>query len=94
MVLDEKSSQECPINVGVSRGSIFGSTLFQLYITDLPDVIFNIAISGDDTTLYSKCDQASDLWQQLELAFKLESDLRDTVDWGRKWLVDFNTEKT
>ena len=43
--------------------------------------------------LFSKCDQASDLWQQLELAFELESDLRDTVDWGRKWLVDFNAGK-
>ena len=39
------------------------------------------------------CDQASDLWQQLELAFELESDLRDTVDWGREWLVDFNAGK-
>ena len=29
-------------------------------------------------TLYSKCDKASDLWQQLELAFELESDLWDT----------------
>ena len=28
--------------------------------------------------LCSKCDRASDLWQQLELAFELESDLRDT----------------
>ena len=27
----------------------------------------------------------SDLWQQLELASELESDLRDTVDWGRRW---------
>ena len=52
-----------------------------------------ITIYADDTTLYSKCDQASDLWQQLELASELESDLRDTVDWGRKWLVDFNAEK-
>ena len=34
--------------------------------------------------LFSKCDQASDLWQQLELASELESDLRDTMDWGRK----------
>ena len=42
----------------------------------------------------SKCDQASDLWQQLELTSKLESDLRDTVDCGRKWLVDFNAGKT
>ena len=40
------------------------------------------------------CDQASGLWQQLELASELESDLRDTVDWGKKWLVDFNAGKS
>ena len=34
------------------------------------------------------------LWQQLELAFELESGLRDSVDWGRKWLVDFSARKT
>ena len=28
-------------------------------------------------------DQASDLWQQLELASQLESDLPDTMDWGK-----------
>ena len=57
----------------------FGPTLFLLYINDLPDdVICNIAIYADDTTLYSKCDWTSDLWQQLELASELESDLRDT----------------
>ena len=28
------------------------------------------------------------------MASKLESDLRDTVDWGRKWLIDFNAGKT
>ena len=40
------------------------------------------------------CDQASDLWQELELAFELESDLQDTVDSGTKWLVHFNAGKT
>ena len=35
-----------------------------------------------------------DLWQQLELASGLDSDLQDTVDWGRKWLADFNAGKT
>ena len=37
--------------------------------------------------LYSKCDKASYLWQQLELASELESDLQDTMGWDRKWLV-------
>ena len=30
----------------------------------------------------------------LELASELESNLRDTVDWSRKWPVDFNAGKT
>ena len=32
--------------------------------------------------------------QQLEFASQLESDLQDTVDWGRKYLVDFNARKS
>ena len=86
MVLDGKSSQEYPVNDRDPQGSILGPTLFLLYINDFPDdVICDIAVYADDTTLYSK---ASDLWQQLE------SDLRDTVEWGKKWLVDFNAGKT
>ena len=62
MVLDGKSSQEYPVYARIPQGSIIGPTLFLLYINDLPDdVVCNIAIYADDTTLYSKCDQASDL---------------------------------
>ena len=95
MVLDGKSSQEYPVNAGVPEVCILGSTLFLLYINDIPDnVTCGIAIYADDTTLYSKCDQAFNLWQQLELDSELESDLQDTVDLGKKWLVDFNFGKT
>ena len=76
MVLDGKFSQEYPVNAEVPQGSILGHTLFLLYINDLPDdVICDIAIYADHTTLYCNCDQASDLWKRLELASKLESDL-------------------
>ena len=58
------------------KGPFLGSTLFLLYINDLPDdVIYDIAIYTDDTILYSKCDQALDLWQELDLASGIESDL-------------------
>ena len=69
VVLDGKSLQEYPVNVGVPQGSILGPTIFLLHINDLPDdVTSNIAVYADDTTLYSKCNQASDQWQQLKVA--------------------------
>ena len=75
VVLDGKSSQEYQVNTGVPQSFILGPTLFLLYINDLHDVFCIIAIYAGDTTLDSKCDQASHLWQQLELASELESDL-------------------
>ena len=84
MVLNGKSSQEYPVNAEAPQGFILGPTLFLLCINGLPDdLTCNIAIYADDTTLYSKCDQGSDLWQKLQLASELESDLQETVDWGR-----------
>ena len=85
MVLNGKSTEEYSLNFGISQSSVRGPTLFLLYINELPDgVICNIAICADDTSLYSKYDWASDLWQQTEFVSELESDLRDTVDLGRK----------
>ena len=74
MVLDGTSSQEYLVNSWVSQGFIHGPTLFLVYINDLHgDAITNNTIYADNTTLYSKCDQAYDLLQPLELASEFES---------------------
>ena len=81
MVLDGKYSQEYPANAVVPQRSILGPTLFLLYINDLSDdAICNVTIYVDNSTLYSKSDQAFDLQQGLKLASELESDIRYTVD--------------
>ena len=89
VVQNGKFSQEYPVNAGVPKAAFL-----VLYNNDLPDdIICNTAIDVDDITIYCKCDQASDLWEHLEMAAELDSDLQDFVDWDRKWSVDFNAGK-
>ena len=67
------------VKLEAPQGSILSPALFLLYIYGLLDnVICNIVIYAEDNTLYSKCNQASDLSLQIELVSELESDLRDT----------------
>ena len=62
MVLDGRSSQEYPVNAGVPQGSILAPTFFLLYINNLlDDIICYIGIYANDTTISSKCNQASDM---------------------------------
>lgn len=58
------------------------------------DFISNIALFAYNTTLNSKFDWASNFWQQQQLAYKLYSDVGDSLDLGKVWLASFNVGKT
>ena len=65
-------------------GSLHKNIQLMLVLLKAPILVLQFiyyTIYADDTTLYSMCDQASDLRQQLELAAEVVSDLRDTVAW-------------
>ena len=58
-----------------------------------PVILLSMLMILFSTLIVIRCDKC-DLWQQLELVSELESDLQDTVDWGRKCLVNCNAGKT
>ena len=69
------------------KSDIYRYMLFGIYLrTPLTPKFWHtyVITHGDFTVILivepCKCDQVSNLWQQLVLASELESDLRDTVD--------------
>ena len=87
------------VNTGVHQGSIFGITLFLLYINDRTDsVICDTAVYADDITLY-KLYVGSSIWSVTTIGTSFWTWIWSMghcglgLDWGRKWLVDFDAGK-
>ena len=74
---------------GVPQGSVLGPLLFLIFINDLPDGLRGLTrLFADDT---SNSHVSRDLE---EIQRTNNDDLKLINDWGEKWLVDFNPQKT
>ena len=91
VVLDGKSSQENSVNARVPQSSILGPTLFLLYINDLLSVtsLSMLMILLCILSVIRRLIYGSNLNWLLNLNL-----IYETLDWSKKWLVDFNAGKT
>ena len=93
VVVNGQKSKVFEINAGVPQGSVLGPTLFLLFINDLPSDVLRsfINIFADDTTIYGFTSKGV---SHHDLADNLSEDLSNVVQWGKRWLVSFNAQKT
>ena len=94
VVLDGKSSQEYLVKLESLKGPFlvlqFSYHILMTFMIILSTILLSILI------IYSLIQVLRSIWslEKLELAFELLNPIYETVDWGRKWLDDFNTKKT
>ena len=73
--------------MGIPQGSVLGSTLFIIYINDLPETVESMVhIFADDTKIYRKIATEND-------CVKLQKDLDILQEWSSKWLLSFKAKK-
>ena len=92
VVIKGQCSDWGDIEAGVPQGSVLGPLLFIVYINDLADVVnCNIKLFADDTCLYVKIDDQSQVDEKTRI---LNSNLSNLSAWADQWLVTFNPAKT
>ena len=84
MVLHGRSVQEYSVSAGVLKVP-FLALHFSCYTLMMTFLMISVLLLSMLMILFStKCNQSSYFSQQLELTSELESDLQDTVSFGRK----------
>ena len=75
------------VTSGIPQGSVLGSTLFVLFINDLPQVVESrVALFADDTKVFREIQSDED-------REKLQQDIDELLIWSKKWQLPFNESK-
>ncbi|KAL3267675.1 hypothetical protein HHI36_024319 [Cryptolaemus montrouzieri] len=87
--IENAKSEERPIEAGVPQGSILGPLLYNIYISDIPELKHSkIAQFADDTAIYTshrnkKC-----------ITKRLQEDTNKLVEYFEKWRIKINANKS
>ncbi|KAL4085157.1 hypothetical protein QTP88_027450 [Uroleucon formosanum] len=87
--INDNFSDFAPITAGVPQGSILGPTLFNVYISDIPQTPrTNIALFADDTTIFAESRNIEAIIENLQNHLNILS------SWCKNWKISINPLKS
>ena len=92
VVTNGERSEHCQIRSGVPQGGIWSPLLFDLFVQRLPKQVQRAVMLcyADDTTLLKRVPTG---YREVCAAL-LNSDLERLLNYGRRWLLEFEVKKT
>ena len=89
LVFNSTTSTPKPTSAGVPQVSVLGPHLFLLYVNDISENLLSLTrLFADDSSLFFSASNIRDI------EGILNHDLILVTQWARKWLVNFNPNKT